>query len=110
MKYSEPTNARFFAAVYRGNFGSGRDLQPTGEGSPSSGVVLPKNSKNKERARQAPFGMQRINDATSSAGSVNGNDPHHDGARSRVIDGGAPPSSAGRGAMRDLFCFVLSVQ
>ena len=49
MKYSEPTNARFFAAVYRDNYGSGRDLQPTSGGISSAGVVLPKIPKKKER-------------------------------------------------------------
>ncbi len=49
MKCSEPTNVRFFAAVYRGNCGSGRDLQPTCGGIPSAGVVLPKIPKKKER-------------------------------------------------------------
>ena len=53
MKYSEPTNARFFAAVYRDNYGSGRDLQPTGQGILPSGLVLPKIPKKKERTRRS---------------------------------------------------------
>ena len=60
MKCSEPTNVRFFAAVYRGNCGSGRDLQPTSEGSPSAGVVSPKIPKKKERTWRSSEGIVSV--------------------------------------------------